>query len=740
MIFPAKWTKGAFIASLLILIIVNGVQFAQIIWRPVQITGKGEGHILDYFKTNKIASFEYTYWDPAHWDPLFFSKYYMAEKTILNHGDELFDSRMQLIPPLPNIVKEPLPENIRLKDITELVYRAKEKYYVDKIYLVPYGAVFIFDGYARSGKVHVFFIDNQYIFMPEQHLRSLPKGGFREKLFSLKESIAWLAADQLSMDAIKRYFNFSDSHQRLLQILLIALYWFAGFLLLFSVYQKFRPLFLAVCAFPAGVAMLSIWLLILFLAGIPVIKETVMLSLIGLFSIIAAWGLKKKLVAYAWDHLKTIGLFFFLFLICSIFFVHHTYTFYAGDAWEYFGSGVRLASIKYFDVSSVNNILFARGTMMLPLIYCLSRLFSIDLFTAFLPVFFFNFLFLLFYIVSAKLRTSDPERKTTSFFIPGLSVMAFAGTFFIWWASLWAGPHLVATVYFFLTIFFLSECIETNNDALLPIIALFICALAFSRKENLLFILLPLFLYLPHAKARSLWRLYLPVLAICMSWQLLLLKLASTGLPDPYALRFFGFMWANDFLFVQYAMYVIFIAIVFLVIRAYPEQSRKKSSNIFHWLTLLVLFAGYLLLPVRQGILKGDFDQSVIHTLKQGFQHLKIFLQNLLISSCDYGWEYTWGLLWYVLILLGILSFFLKKRTNDSFFIVTILGYILFLVISFSMQLTFRLGCFNGLNRSMVHIVPIILYYLTFKFNATNGTVSNNPSSACFNSPPKTKR
>lgn len=274
-------------------------------------------------------------------------------------------------------------------------------------------------------------------------------------------------------------------------------------------------------------------------------------------------------------------------------------------------------------------------------------------------------------------------QKTYGYHIALLSTLFLCSGYFMVFQAFYIHDHLFTSLFFFICItsFWLAK--QTNNHAWNYFGSLAAIGLSLSRVEGsvFLFVILILALIQDQSPYRTRLLTFLPPIFIVIAWNLAIVSEASSGV---HALR---------------PERVLLMILAYLGLTTLVLFSKwnwiKKIFGYFKWMVplgLTIIFIGFFILkPLHIWTNVANVASNMIH-------------------------DGRWGMFWYFALLLAFFSILLPKIPNEGFFRTNILSFFIILIDLGGFRSSFRLGWSDSANRMLVHIVPLLVFFLTMKY------------------------
>jgi hypothetical protein len=275
--------------------------------------------------------------------------------------------------------------------------------------------------------------------------------------------------------------------------------------------------------------------------------------------------------------------------------------------------------------------------------------------------------------------------KIKSFHVAFLSTIFLCSVYFVVFQAFYIHDHLFTSLFFLISItsFWLAN--QTNNPAWNFFGSLAAIGLSLSRVEGpvFLFVILILALIQDQFPYRTRLLTFLPPIFTVIAWNLAIVSSASSGV---YAMK---------------PERVLIMVIAYLVLAGYVIFSEwnlvKKLFFHFRWMVplgLIIIFIGFFIIKPS-------------HIWK-----------NVVMIASNMFYNGRWGMFWQFVLLLTFFSILLPKIPGEGFFSKNILAFFVILIDLGGFRGSYRLGWSDSANRMLMHITPLIVFYLTLKYTA----------------------
>jgi hypothetical protein len=299
---------------------------------------------------------------------------------------------------------------------------------------------------------------------------------------------------------------------------------------------------------------------------------------------------------------------------------------------------------------------------------------------SFQPLLFLSLIGIFFSLILFSHRSLQ---KSNGYHIALLSTLFLCSGYFVVFQAFYIHDHLFTSLFFFIcvTSFWLAN--QTNNHAWNYFGSLAAIGLSLSRVEGpvFLFVILILALIQDQSSYRTRLLTYLPPIFVVIAWNLAIVSAASSVV---HALK-------PERVLILVAAY---LGLAFLVVFSEWNWSKKIFTHL-KWLVplgLVIIFIGFF-------ILKPSHIWTNVASIASNMFH-----------------NGRWGMFWYFALLLAFFSILLPKIPNEDFFRTNILSFFIILIDLGGFRSSFRLGWSDSANRMLVHIVPLLVFYLTMKY------------------------
>ena len=294
-------------------------------------------------------------------------------------------------------------------------------------------------------------------------------------------------------------------------------------------------------------------------------------------------------------------------------------------------------------------------------------------------------LFMIFIYVTFR---SINQKTLGRFFALALTLLAalvlFSSTLVIY-QSFYIHTNLPTAVYLFVAVATCWLAISEENDAWLAFAVPSLVCVSLLRTETFLFAVFILFLVISLFKfsGRTRWFFTLPFLGLMLLWYILFYVRFSrdTNVLSPARILLLVFL-------------LVCLGLYVFILRYRPVEQLIRST-VFYVVGggVILLMAGLLLFKTHNTITS-----------------LVVTLQNMFIT----GW---WGAIWYAAVLGLVLAFTQPRFKNEHFFVLVLGVFFVFMISLGSIRtLPYHLGWFDSGNRMLIHILPLVWYYLVLKY------------------------
>lgn len=456
----------------------------------------------------------------------------------------------------------------------------------------------------------------------------------------------------------------------------------AVFLLRFG--RDLQPHYQFFLSFPIG---LVIWCLAVFILHVLGISDKT--GLVFLFQGIIFIGclfslrrLKNRRI------FRDLVLFTSIFIFLALIFLVFNFSFFSNDSWTQISHGRIIASSW-----NISDHFAASSGILSYIIQSAAVYYGFDYLYSIYPMLSFFFLCLLASCVFNPFEKKDFNLVGPAV-LAGSAVLMTTGSFFFFFNSFYIHSNMMAGVYVFIAVFGLWKRITTGkkswNAVAVPALVFFTLV----RVEAPIFTLLFLVLLFSQEelilKEKSLY--FGTVFLFLLLWNL---RLAFMLRDYDLTRNKYHLTWERVLLVV--GMYVFLFG--FLLLLRWKVIDRIK--RFFPFIMLYGLTAGWTFLLFYHGLkVKGG----------------ELILSRYTDLAVNIFREGGWGLLWAALIPLFVAAVFLRKIPGESPVLVFILAFFLLYQPLHLFRGGWREGWGDSGNRMLLHILPVVLFYVFLKF------------------------
>ncbi len=402
--------------------------------------------------------------------------------------------------------------------------------------------------------------------------------------------------------------------------------------------------------------------------------------LIGIVIILSVyWAARQKTLRFSSSHLYGFLTTLAVFIIISVLSTYFNYSVVTVDSASRIFIGKSLVMDGFTLDTRINLGSFNIFAMA---IQSASVLLGEQYIYSFQPLLFFSLIGIFF---SLTLHSLYSSLKLKSFHIAFLSTIFLCSVYFVVFQAFYIHDHLFTSLFFLISIssFWLAN--QTNNPAWNFFGALAAIGLSLSRVEGpvFLFVILILALIQDQFPYRTRLLTFLPPIFAVIAWNLAIVSSASSGVHAMKPERVLIMVAA----YLGLAVFVVFS----------KWNLVKKLFSHFKWMVplgLIIVFIGFFVIK-----------PSHIWT-------------NVVMIASNMFHNGRWGMFWYFVLLLTFLSILLPKMPNEGFYTKNLLSFFIILIDLGGLRSSFRLGWSDSANRMLIHITPLIVFYLTLKYAA----------------------
>ena len=328
--------------------------------------------------------------------------------------------------------------------------------------------------------------------------------------------------------------------------------------------------------------------------------------------------------------------------------------------------------------------------MFVPVLQTIGMLFGHDYSWFIQPVLGLTFL-ILFGLLTYKASRGLTAHKLLPAFLTAVSLGVLLSTNMFWVAQFYIHNNLDTAIFLFIVVASIYFAIREQKNAWLGITAVFMICLGMARTENVILAAVVILLTMATRKIpnRQLLWTFLPFLITQMIWNLIVIKL------DPVA--FGNLMSVSQLKLVTLAL----AALAGFLVLAGNSWVKKRIIPLIN--PLLLIGLGLLLVLV--------FIMEPANRFLDMWDNLRaMFVTGKWLAS-------FWS--------VGLLLLLVKpdKRRLESyattFFSILIAAFFSMIVILGSVKGNYHSGWYDSANRMFIHILPIMLFYLSLKISST---------------------
>ncbi len=476
------------------------------------------------------------------------------------------------------------------------------------------------------------------------------------------------------------------------QILFFLLLYALGLLVVLRFRITSAPYFSFLSAFIWGALgwVVVIWLLSIL--SIPISMLSIVFFLLIVFSGLFVSNIKsyKFMVTIQERTALVLSLIVTLFLI--VLFSAYNFSYASPDTFFNILAGRSFAALGW----AVNPSHYVIWGPYLPFIQVASDLFNLEYIYGFNPVMFFVFLISLFTLFRYAYKVSFQDYESTISISIGnlktgirlevifsiLALLLIASTRYAQQFIGYIHSNWITGIYFTIFIISIWLALRTKQENWLPIITLSSLALTLCRVESVFYIAVPLFILIHNSELsfRKLQIWLAPVMLLNVFWSFQKLR---------HGYQLDGNKGSDVFLYGTILFFVIMLVLLFII------PLIRKWNLLWNFMILLG-FGGLFILAL--------------------IWRPEILLTTIKVTYLNLTDVNNWNLVWVFLPPFLALAFITKPDQHEEIFQITIITYfILLLVFAPIRGAAYRVGWFDSGNRMMLHIYPILVFYVLNK-------------------------
>jgi len=450
--------------------------------------------------------------------------------------------------------------------------------------------------------------------------------------------------------------------------------------------DNFKKFFRYVLAFPLGLILWGLFILIFITAGIP-IDRFIIISLSILFILVLFFfGLKQK--RYSKRDINEISIFILIFSSLSFIFLILNFSFLTNDSWQLITGGNLVTSSagipnKYVSIYGVLQYIFMSS----------GKIFGFDYLYVLSPLMMMSIALILFESFFSSLKNKNVHFNERIGYSLMILLIPLSG-FLILIGWVYVSSNISTAFFSFLGFFGIWKRLETGEKFWTVFSALMVLSVGLLRVEGSLFILINILIFnsLSEVQYKEKLAYSYAVLGPMFIW---IVKLVVRLMNYNYPL-------GNDFitsdnLLIILAIYLLFLLYVSFFQRKLPQKLVQNTPL----LMLYVLTIGWTYILFTIGMQQKGY-MLIIN--RYGF-----FLINILKNG-------YWGLTWLALGILFIFALFLKRIKYESVFLNYIVSFALLYNIINVFRNGWRMGWGDTGNRTLFHVLFIVCLYVGLKF------------------------
>ena len=435
-----------------------------------------------------------------------------------------------------------------------------------------------------------------------------------------------------------------------------------------------------------GLGIYTIFVFLIFVTDIKMNLGSLHIIIFSGYCFFYIFLINQKKYLFSINYFEQLKILFIGFaLVFSVYYISkylEVYTFLETD------SATNIGLANYFSNNGeVIPLLFQFRQIFIPSLLMLGKLFSGEITFIVYPFFsiWFGICFGYFiYLTSKKNITSQNILLSViSLFILITNKQYLMHSFYV-------GEHLFVAIFLFLCVYFLNEYQEKSANNSLIISAIFLSLFAISRRESIIFIIIPVICYLliNHNKNNKSEFIFLKIIS------LILIPIYSIGfimVLDNWYLDIINYTSKGKDVIFYLISIIIIIMTFFLIIILFIK---KSLSKFYYLITKIIYVASFSSLIVFSFIFSDKIFPSLIATKNNLFNFQ------------------MWGLTWYLIPILIITAVkFLKNNENDIFLFTAVNIFILQFLLVLG-RAPYREGWGDSFNRMAIHVLPLFVFFI----------------------------
>lgn len=429
----------------------------------------------------------------------------------------------------------------------------------------------------------------------------------------------------------------------------------------------------------SGVTLYGLSSVLLLILGIPFTLVSVSGCALGVMILILVKKYKFLSLNKREAVLLAISVFSFMLLLTVFVKLNFAVTTY--DSYYYVNFGKAIAYYKGF-IPDMAYPIRSFGLFM-PLLHSLAMFGRYDFSYAIHPLLSLNFL-IIFYVCLYEEIIKVGNNKVNSAIIALLGTLVIGGSYFWIFQSVLMLNNLITSIFLSLAVIFAWRALTKGNQIWFKFSFYFMLVFLFSRVENplcgLLFFAAMFMLNIPYDLVRNYFTLY-SVAAIL--WYSKVFTITGIG-------------GQGDFLTINKA---IAILVLYALLLLFLFKQSSLAMKLKPYIGMLLI----LMLLIISGVL-------TIIKMNHAYLNLKVMIENMFM----YG---SWGYTWVIVLMMVILTVVMNEFPESKYFLTCIIGYFLVMFILFMFRpQPVRLGFGDSANRMLIHILPVLVFYLFSKF------------------------
>ena len=447
--------------------------------------------------------------------------------------------------------------------------------------------------------------------------------------------------------------------------------------------------FILLLAFPSGLILWSLIILLFLILGIPPLQPIILGIDFLVLAAVLYVNIKKR--NFSQWRISSIVIYLILFGIVSSVLLAFNISFLSNDSWLLIIGGKSLATTGHIH----NTLLASKGILSYVILSC-APYFGFTYPYALFPLLMMNLIFVMFYGIYSssgekRIRLNQP------FLFSSLTMLFVLSGFFIIFNMFYIICNVFAAAFSFFALYGIYMRLLTQIRFWSIFSGLMLIGFSLSRLESNLFFLIPIIIVLSLNDIPSKEKIIYvsTVVGISLLWLFRLSFLLSDF--DFHEIRT-GYSFPIIGIFIS-----LYLGVLLYLL--FSQKGVFASINAhLPLIVLLALAAGWAYLLFTRGLyVKGvglmifkRYGDLIINVLRDG----------------------RWGMLWVGLSVLFAVAFFLKKIKYESVFLIYIFSFFLLFNVLNLYRYGWRRGWGDSGNRMLLYVVFVVAFYVFSKFSA----------------------